>query len=135
MKDGVLNVFSKFTGIHLCWSLQSCRSVACNFVKKRLRHRCVFVDLWNFDERLFLWSTSLAASGCYKFCKLIWKSFLIRTIHWLPTQKKVERSKVLTLPPCKYSTLNFSLYSLSPIHAYTKWFIVKKIHLCLLHLS
>ena len=57
-EKGVLKNFAIFTGKHLCWSLNliklrpsgSCLR-DCNFVKKRLQHRCFSVNiatfLWN----------------------------------------------------------------------------------------
>ena len=39
----VLRNFEIFTGKHLCWSLQTC-----NFIKKRLQHRCFPVNISNF---------------------------------------------------------------------------------------
>ena len=47
---GVLKNFASFTGKHLCWSLffnkaAGCRpATACNFIKKRLKHRCFHVN-------------------------------------------------------------------------------------------
>ena len=42
-KKTVLKEFAIFTGKHLCWSLffnKSAGLQACNFIKKRLQHRC-----------------------------------------------------------------------------------------------
>ena len=51
-KVGVLKNFANFTGKHLCWSLflislQDFRP-ACNFIKKRLLHRCFPVKFGKF---------------------------------------------------------------------------------------
>ena len=45
-KKTVINNFTMFTGKHLCWSLFFNKNTgleACNFIKKRLQHRC-FLD-------------------------------------------------------------------------------------------
>ena len=48
---GVLKNFALFTGKHLCWSLFFNKTAgfrpatACNFIKKRLKHRCVQVNI------------------------------------------------------------------------------------------
>ena len=45
-KKTVINNFTMFTGKHVCWSLFFNRNTgleACNFIKKRLQHRC-FLD-------------------------------------------------------------------------------------------
>ena len=36
----------------------SCRRTACNFLKKRLRHKCVDWILWHFEEELFFQNTT-----------------------------------------------------------------------------
>ena len=41
-KIDVLKNFANFIGKHQCWSL------ACNFIKKRLQHRCFHVKFANF---------------------------------------------------------------------------------------
>ena len=40
LKTRVLKKFAIFTGKHLCWRLK-----ACNFIKKRLQHRCFFLNV------------------------------------------------------------------------------------------
>ena len=49
---------------HLCWSLFFIKLQACNFIKKRLQHRCFPVKSAKFFKTLFLQNTS---GGC--FCK------------------------------------------------------------------
>ena len=48
-KIGVLKNFAIFTGKHLCWSLLQ----ACNFIKKRLQHRCFPVHIAKFSGTPF----------------------------------------------------------------------------------
>ena len=75
-------------------------------------------------NNLIFWSSSVTASGFYKFCKFIYKSFLVRG-HSLITYAK--KTKLLTLPPCEYAMEHFGTYPPSlPVHVYTKWLIVKK---------
>ena len=45
----VLKSFTKFTGKHLCQSL--------NFIKKRLRHRCYYVNIVKYLRTIFLQAT------------------------------------------------------------------------------
>ena len=60
-EKGVLKNFAIFTGKHLCWSLNliklrpsgSCLR-DCNFVKKRLQHRCFSVNIATFLRNIFL---------------------------------------------------------------------------------
>ena len=47
-KMGVLSKFAIFTGKHLCWSLFLIKLTACNFIKKRLQHRCFPVNIAKF---------------------------------------------------------------------------------------
>ena len=50
-KIGVLKNCANFTGKHLCWSLflkNSCSLKACNFIIKRLQHRCFPVRFTKF---------------------------------------------------------------------------------------
>ena len=48
-KISVLKIFAKFTGKHLCWSLfNKFAGQACNFIKKRLYHRCFPVKVMRF---------------------------------------------------------------------------------------
>ena len=56
LKVGVLKNFANFTGKHL-WGPQ-----ACNFIKKRLQHRCFPVKLAKFLRTPFLKNTS---GGCF----------------------------------------------------------------------
>ena len=37
------NIAKYFTGKHLCWGLFLIKLQACNFIKKRLQHRCFLV--------------------------------------------------------------------------------------------
>ena len=46
-KMGVLKKFSNFTGNYLCWSL-IIKVEACNFINKRLQHRCFSVKFAEF---------------------------------------------------------------------------------------
>ena len=52
---GFLKNFSIFTGKHLCWSLFAGLQ-GCNFIKKRLQHRCFLV---NISEQLLLKGTPM----------------------------------------------------------------------------
>ena len=66
MKKSVLKDFVIFTGKQLCWSLFFNKNVvlqACNFIKKKLQHRCFLENtakflraaiLKNICERLLL---------------------------------------------------------------------------------
>ena len=47
---GVLKNFAIFTGKHLCWSLFliKLQVLACDFIKKRLQHRCFPVTIAKF---------------------------------------------------------------------------------------
>ena len=75
----VLKKFAIFTRKHLCWSLKKgCnpRLMVCNFIKTRLRHRCVF-----FCE----------------YCKIFKKSFFHRTPAWLLLGLKEYDYEILLL--------------------------------------
>ena len=54
-RKDVLKNFAYFTGKQLRWSLfnKVAGPQACNFIKKRLQHRCVPVKLENFYKHLF----------------------------------------------------------------------------------
>ena len=55
-KKTVLKSFANFTEKNLCWSLFYNKVTglrACNFIKKRLQHRCVPEKLAKFYEHLF----------------------------------------------------------------------------------
>ena len=62
IKRGVLNFFSKFTGKYVCQSLffnkaAGLRLQPCNFIKKRLWHRCFPVNFVKFLRTPFLQNT------------------------------------------------------------------------------
>ena len=62
-KKGVLNIFAKFTGKHLCQSFFFNKVAGLNLrpatlFKKRLWHRCFLVDFVKFLRTLFLQNTS-----------------------------------------------------------------------------
>ena len=69
--QGVLKNFAIFTGKHLCWSLNliklrpsgSCLR-DCNFVKKRLQHRCFSVNI-----ATFLWNIYSEEHLRKEFCR------------------------------------------------------------------
>ena len=44
IKKAALTNFSIFTGKHMCWSF-FLNNLTCNFLKKRLQHRCVSVNI------------------------------------------------------------------------------------------
>ena len=50
MKKVVLKNFTYFTGKHLCWK----RLRACNFITKRLRHKCFLVKFVKFLKTTIL---------------------------------------------------------------------------------
>ena len=54
-RKDVLKNFAYFTGKQLRWSLfnKVAGPQACNFIKKRIQHRCVPVKLENFYKHLF----------------------------------------------------------------------------------
>ena len=52
MKKGVLRNFTKLTGKHLCQSLFE----ACNFIQKRLWHRCFPVNFAKFLRTPFYYN-------------------------------------------------------------------------------
>ena len=52
-KKGVLRNLAKFTGKHLCQSLFFNKVEACNFIKKRLWHRCFPMNFVKFLKRPF----------------------------------------------------------------------------------
>ena len=54
-RKDVLKNFAYFTGKQLRWSLfnKVAGPQACNFIKKRIQHRCVPVELENFYKHLF----------------------------------------------------------------------------------
>ena len=56
-KIDVLKDFANFTGKHQCWSL------ACNFIKKRLQHRCFPVKFANFLRTPFFYRTPPVADS------------------------------------------------------------------------
>ena len=45
--------FVNFTWKHLCWSLLLIKLQACNFIKVRLQHRCLPVDIAKFLKAAF----------------------------------------------------------------------------------
>ena len=50
-KKAVLKIFPIFIEKHLCWSLFSNKNAglqACNFIKKRLQHRCLLANIAKF---------------------------------------------------------------------------------------
>ena len=63
-KKSALTNLAKIKGEHLCQSLffnkvEGQRPEACNFIKKkRLWHRCFPLDIANFVQAPFSWSTS-----------------------------------------------------------------------------
>ena len=62
-KTGVLKTFAILTGKHLCWILK-----ACNFIKKRLKHRCFSVNTAKFLRTSFFHRTSLNKCLCSFDC-------------------------------------------------------------------
>ena len=69
LKIVVLKNFANFTGKHQCWSLSL---QACNFVKKRLQHRCYVVKFAKFlitiffTEQLFTVTASVCSENLVK---------------------------------------------------------------------
>ena len=57
VRKGFLRNFAKFTGKHLCQSLFFNKVTACNFIKKRLWHRCFTVKFAKFVRTSFLQNT------------------------------------------------------------------------------
>ena len=60
MRKGILRNFAKFTGKHLYQSLfqEGCGPEACNFIKKRVWHRCFPVNCAKFLRTPFLQNNS-----------------------------------------------------------------------------
>ena len=57
IKEGISKSFAMFTGKRLCWSLLLIKFQAlrpCNFIKKRLQHRCFPVNIAKFLRKLIL---------------------------------------------------------------------------------
>ena len=75
-KKSVLKHFTNFKGKHLCWSWRK-HLQACNFIKKRLWHRCFPINIAKFLEHLlsrtstndFFWP-----SDCFSL--MLWYCFL-----------------------------------------------------------
>ena len=69
MWKGVLRNFTKFTGKHLCQSLFliKLQAEACNFIKKRLWHRCFHVNFVKFIRTPFYRTLVVAASSFLSF--------------------------------------------------------------------
>ena len=78
LKIGVLKSFTMFTVKHLCQSLfliklQTRSLKSCNFIKKRLQHRCFPVknhdDIWSllpcFDMSIAFWMNGFQNCCCY----------------------------------------------------------------------
>ena len=65
---GVFKNFAILTVKHLCWSLFNKVAVlkTCNFIKKRLQHRCFPVKIARFLRTPFLHNTS---DGCFCYKK------------------------------------------------------------------
>ena len=87
----------------------------------------------DFSTDVFLWFAQYSRTPFYeapRWLLLVFKSFatLFTSLFWLrPFINKQKKSKFLTLPPWEHATVHFSRYPPPlPIHAYTKWFIVKK---------
>ena len=73
-KKTVLNNFAIFTEKYLCWCLffnGNAGLQTCNFIKKRLQHRCFLVNIAKF------WRTSV--NGCF------WEFFLLCQFERFPT--------------------------------------------------
>ena len=57
IKKAILKHFVIFTGKHLCWGLffdKDAGHQACNFIKKRLQHRCFLANIRKFIRRAIL---------------------------------------------------------------------------------
>ena len=57
LRKGVLKIYSKFTGVHLCWSAISIK-LQSNFTEIALRHGCSPVNLLHIFRTTFLKNTS-----------------------------------------------------------------------------
>ena len=75
VREGVLRNFTKFTGKHLCQSLFLIK-FPCNFIKKRLWHKCFPVNFVKFLRTAFLQNTSWRLLLCViSFLLVISNSF------------------------------------------------------------
>ena len=63
-KIGVLKHFAIFTEKHLRWSLFLLKSQACNFIKKKLQHRCFPVKICEIFKNKFH-RTQNTFDGCF----------------------------------------------------------------------
>ena len=89
-KKGVLRYFTKFTRKYLCQSL-FLQPEPCNFIKKRLRHRCFPVNFVKFLRTPFfieqLWWLLLFPGGYEKHQSMHYHTF---PIYWNITMQKTE---------------------------------------------
>ena len=52
-KMDVLKNVVKFTGKHICWSNEVAGHKTCNFIKRKVQHRCFSVKFAEFLRTLF----------------------------------------------------------------------------------
>ena len=96
-KDALRN-FAKFTGKHLCQGLFMSGPKACNFIKKRLWHKCFPLNfakflripfLQNTSERLLLFKANRVSD--YYAKRIYIKVFLWIVVLWILVPSKILR--------------------------------------------
>ena len=92
-KKGVIKIFAIFTGKHLCWSLFLLK---CNFIKKRLEHRCFPVNITKFlrthtyfEENLRTAIPFLHLLFLSEYSSKLWD---LQILPWVPWDIRVQPS-------------------------------------------
>ena len=111
-KKTVLKNFSIFTGKRLCWSLffnKIAGYQSCNYIKKRLQHKCFSVNIANFLRTSFL--TNICERMLERFPT--WTYFWRRYFNKYKTKENHSKNqldeKELAFSWCSWS-FHFSLF-------------------------
>ena len=99
VRKDVLRNFAKFTGKHLCQGLFMSGPKACNFIKKRLWHRCFPVNFAKVLRTLFLQNTSrrLLLFRVNRVSDYYAKIIYIKVFLWIFLLWMLESSKILRI--------------------------------------
>ena len=99
VRKDVLRNFAKFTEKHLCQGLFMSGPKACNFIKKRLWHRCFPVNFAKVLRTLFLQNTSrrLLLFRVNRVSDYYAKIIYIKVFLWIFLLWMLESSKILRI--------------------------------------
>ena len=117
-KTGVLRNFAKFTIKHLPQSLFSNKVAGwdCNFIKKKLRHRCFPVNFAKFLRKLFF--SENISGGCFQIdafrrashhciTKKVSKTEIVRSTHIVQIKTEIVQSMQIVQSAAKIYWWNF----------------------------